>query len=115
MDKYRVVPEQVSQDARYCIMLRNAVIAVTPGNLSADKYMADYIVSALLAYDEQQSGNAAIPHPNTDECTAACNNTVPDDDWSGSLDPSDPDNFWIDDATGERVNAHTGERSKAQS
>jgi hypothetical protein len=25
-------------------------------------------------------GNAAIPHPNTDECTAACNNAVPDMD-----------------------------------
>jgi hypothetical protein len=25
----------------------------------------------------------------------------------------DPDNFWIDDVTGERVNALTGERSKA--
>ena len=23
-------------------------------------------------------GNAAIPHPNTDQCTAACNNTIPD-------------------------------------
>ena len=80
MDKYRVELEQVSAGARYCVMLRKAVIAVTPGNLSVDKYMADYIVSALLAYDEQQSGNAAIPHPNTDECTAACNNTVPDGD-----------------------------------
>lgn len=32
-------------------------------------------------------------------------------EWSGSPCPTDPDNFWIDDATGERVNAHTGERS----
>lgn len=31
-------------------------------------------------------------------------------EWSGHPDPSDPDNFWIDDATGERVNAATGER-----
>ena len=31
--------------------------------------------------------------------------------WSGAPDPTDPDNFWIDDATGERVNAHTGERT----
>lgn len=35
------------------------------------------------------------------------------DEWSGSPDPSDPDNYWIDDATGERVNAVTGERSRA--
>lgn len=34
-------------------------------------------------------------------------------EWSGSPDPSDPDNFWIDDDTGERVNAHTGERTRA--
>ena len=35
-------------------------------------------------------------------------------DWSGSPDPADPDNFWIDDETGERVNAHTGERTPPQ-
>jgi hypothetical protein len=33
-------------------------------------------------------------------------------EWNGSPDPADPDNFWIDDATGERVNATTGERIK---
>lgn len=32
-------------------------------------------------------------------------------EWSGSPCPRDPDNFWIDDATGERVNAATGERN----
>lgn len=32
-------------------------------------------------------------------------------EWSGHPDPNDPDNFWIDDATGERVDARTGERS----
>jgi hypothetical protein len=31
-------------------------------------------------------------------------------EWSGSPDPIDPDNFWIDDDTGERVCAYTGER-----
>lgn len=35
-------------------------------------------------------------------------------EWSGSPDPADPDNYWIDDATGERVNAHTGEREKVR-
>jgi hypothetical protein len=34
-------------------------------------------------------------------------------EWIGSPDPTDPDNFWIDDETGERVNAHTGERRRA--
>ncbi len=33
-------------------------------------------------------------------------------EWSGSPDPLDPDNFWIDDDTGERVNATTGERTQ---
>lgn len=32
-------------------------------------------------------------------------------EWSGSPCPADPDNFWIDDATGERVDARTGKRS----
>lgn len=35
-------------------------------------------------------------------------------EWSGSCDPCDPANFWIDDETGERVNAITGERSQHQ-
>lgn len=33
-------------------------------------------------------------------------------EWSGHPDPRDPDNFWIDDKTGERVNAATGERTE---
>ena len=32
-------------------------------------------------------------------------------EWSGYPDPKDPDNFWIDDKTGERVNARTGKRT----
>ena len=35
------------------------------------------------------------------------------DEWSGGPDPKDPDNYWIDDATGERVSAATGERTAA--
>jgi hypothetical protein len=30
--------------------------------------------------------------------------------WSGYPDPADPDNYWIDDVTGERVCANTGQR-----
>ena len=33
-------------------------------------------------------------------------------EWSGYPDPRDPDNFWIDDKTGERVNAITGQRTQ---
>lgn len=33
-------------------------------------------------------------------------------EWSGSCCPRDPDNCWIDDATGEHVNATTGERTR---
>lgn len=32
-------------------------------------------------------------------------------EWSGSPDPDSPDTHWIDDATGERVDAVTGERT----
>jgi hypothetical protein len=35
-------------------------------------------------------------------------------EWSGYPDPADPDNFWIDDATGERVSAHSGVRIPAE-
>lgn len=30
-------------------------------------------------------------------------------EWSGSPDPDDPDNYWIDDATGQRRKAPNGE------
>lgn len=33
-------------------------------------------------------------------------------EWSGSCDPCDPANYWIDDETDERVSAATGERSE---
>ena len=33
-------------------------------------------------------------------------------EWSGSCDPCDPANYWIDDETDERVNAATGERTQ---
>jgi hypothetical protein len=33
------------------------------------------------------------------------------DEWSGSCDPCDPANYWIDDETGERVDAVTGDRT----
>lgn len=33
-------------------------------------------------------------------------------EWSGSCDPCEPDNYWIDDETGERVSAITGERTE---
>ena len=32
-------------------------------------------------------------------------------EWSGSLDPVEPDLYWVDDDTDERVNAKTGERT----
>jgi hypothetical protein len=37
--------------------------------------------------------------------------TTTSETWSGSLDPCDPDNFWIDDEMGQRVSAVTGERT----
>lgn len=33
------------------------------------------------------------------------------EEWSGHPDPAMPDKYWIDDKTGERVNAETGERT----
>lgn len=31
-------------------------------------------------------------------------------EWSGSPSPEAPDDWWVDDGTGEYVNAETGER-----
>lgn len=39
-------------------------------------------------------------------------NARPVIEWSGSPCELDPDNFWLDDDTGERVCAETGERSQ---
>lgn len=54
----------------------------------------------------------------SDEVTAqaikdAGQDEMPELEWTGHPDPRDPDNFWIDDKTGERVNAKTGERTDA--
>lgn len=39
--------------------------------------------------------------------------TEPAKEWSGSPDPADPDNFWIDDETGERIAAQpVGEQAQ---
>jgi hypothetical protein len=40
-------------------------------------------------------------------------NKMNSDKWNGSPCPYDPDNFWIDDETGERVDAETGARIPA--
>jgi hypothetical protein len=37
--------------------------------------------------------------------------TTTTNEWSGSCDPCDPANYWIDDDTGERVDAITNERT----
>jgi hypothetical protein len=57
-----------------------AVIATTEALLAAME------ARSVMADGGQENGgvvpdhgNAAIPHPNTDECTAACNNAVPED------------------------------------
>lgn len=36
---------------------------------------------------------------------AAKNNFEEAPEWSGHPDPNDPDNYWIDDRTGERIRA----------
>lgn len=53
-------------------------------------------------------GNDAVARNDDNE--PLCDSHLPE--WSGHPAPDDPDNFWIDDKTGERVNAHTGERSR---
>lgn len=50
---------------------------------------------------------------NTAKFLGACGVEPSQVEWSGKPDPSDPDNFWIDDDTGERVDARTGERSRS--
>ena len=50
---------------------------------------------------EAAAGRALCAYLN--EQTTRRDSIVPE--WSGSLDPTDPDNFWIDDVTGERVSA----------
>lgn len=44
-------------------------------------------------------------------CVGMLDRGIFNTEWSGYPDPDDPDNYWIDDKTGERVNALTGERT----
>lgn len=55
------------------------------------------------------AGKGAFP-----ETGLACDACYGGGEWSGSPDPEDPDNFWVDDKTGERVNAQTGERTEGR-
>lgn len=52
-------------------------------------------------------GDAGLRHAPIDE---ALKSEPTADEWSGYCDPCDPANYWIDDETGERVSAETGER-----
>ena len=67
--------------------------------------------------EDKESGLCRICHVEmTEECPGCGGigyHKTPCSEWSGSPDPSDPDNFWIDDTTKERVNAKTGERTTA--
>lgn len=67
--KWSVLPEQASHGERLCIMLNGeTVVAVTPSNTSIDRYMADYIVSAMILQETYGGGPEW-----RDECT--CNDT----------------------------------------
>lgn len=46
--------------------------------------------------------------------TGSDSRSAPVGEWSGSPCSEDPDNCWIDDATGEHVNATTNERTRRE-
>ena len=56
--------------------------------------------------------HAAHPEPSIATAAPAAPTAWKMTVWSGSPCPKDPDNYWIDDVTGERVSALTGERTK---
>jgi hypothetical protein len=61
--------------------------------------MGDYY---RIGHESHRKLGAAISH-----LRAALSRQVEEEEgeWSGSPDPADPDNFWIDDRTGERKEA----------
>lgn len=76
--KFKAVPTQYDHGATISIMLKDTVIARTPGNTEPDKYMADYIVSALDLIDTMGCGPHAeeaadpleAPQKQTQDSTA---------------------------------------------
>lgn len=66
--------------------------------------LVERIADLMKRYDN----NEFIAFSEVDDAAVG----LPPAEWSGSPDPDDPDNYWIDDVTGERVNAHTGERTR---
>lgn len=90
------------------------------------KYKLESVIRLEVEADNEEAaievGKELLTSINDDLATAHVyewtNPTIYTDtlekEWQGSPDPVDPDNFWIDDKTGERVNAHTGERSPAK-
>lgn len=67
----------------------------------------------LFMPDETADERAMGPDPIAAAILDATRAARVNAEWSGSPDPAAPDTHWIDDATGERVNAETGERTPA--
>jgi len=83
------------------------------------------VISIFRAAMAQRAQRAVNPHKSGMAPSSAFDRLMADDaplfdstptgmEWSGYPDPADPDNYWIDDATGERVSAATGERFPAR-
>lgn len=78
---------------------------------SADGPELDCFTSEAKARQWAKHIGAEVQTENTlDDMLADLIASRPASDWSGSPCPLDPDNWWVDDDTGERVNATTGER-----
>lgn len=86
--------------------------------------IATVILDACEAFIGNNAAGYIVPDATAEICAIAWPGmklepmpdplgVLPEREWSGAPDPEDPDNVWRDDATGERVNAHTGDRMPA--
>lgn len=66
-----------------------------------------------LEMSDDSCGECGHPYKRGDETHyPECSRINIAKEWSGACDPCDPANYWIDDETGERVSAATGERTE---
>lgn len=71
-------------------------------NRGAGHYQAEIEIAAKQDAGEDCDPSAVADDPHHYVKTPGLSLPTKVEEWSGSPCPDDPDNFWIDDATGER-------------
>lgn len=95
----------------YRLFLINQLLN-SPHDYDKDEFLAALVYDVPISKPLMELPNHGDwAQPSVEHRISNGKKTVEPTEWGGSPDPLDPDNYWIDDQTGERIDAKTGERS----